>query len=152
MVFTVALALATVAMAADPMLGTWTLNVAKSTFAPGAATPKEATAVFRELDANTFECVATGTRTDGSQIAARYTWPIPGGVRRYSQGAAAEGLSIVEIGIDAQLAYTIALQDGRQLRVTHWVISKDGKTMAGTTTGVDAKGAPQNTHILWEKQ
>ena len=146
------LALATAAMAADPMVGTWKLNVAKSTFRPGQATPKEQTLVVRALDADTLELVGTGTRTDGSAMSGRYTWPMSGGVRRYSQGARAEGVSIVEISIDAQLAYTIALQDGRQLRVTHWVFSKDGKTMAGTTTGVDAKGAPVNTHSFWETQ
>ena len=34
------------------------------------------------------------------------------------------------------------LQNGKQVEVSHWVVSKDGKTMSGTGKGTDAKGSP----------
>jgi hypothetical protein len=142
-----------VAQTTDPFVGTWKLNVAKSTFRPGPAAAKEETIVVREVDADMLELVSSGTRTDGSPIAARYTWPRQGGVRSYSQGSPAEGVTVVDTSwIQNQDAYTISLQNGRQTALTHWVISKDGKTLAGTTTRVDVKGTASETHSLWEKQ
>jgi hypothetical protein len=56
------LALATVAMAADPSLGTWTLNLAKSKFSPGEA-PKSET--YKKTQENgIFKLVFDGITLD----------------------------------------------------------------------------------------
>jgi hypothetical protein len=55
--------------AADPRVGIWKLNAAKSKFPADAQTiPKDATIVIRELDAEQLEFALAGTRRDGSPI------------------------------------------------------------------------------------
>ena len=48
--------------------------------------------------------------------------------------------------------YAIFLRDGNQIRVIHKVISKDGKTMHQTITGVDSDGKPYESLAVYEKQ
>ena len=73
MVFPAILMLACSLWAADPFVGTWELNVAKSEFpsalleALGIAKPEQETIVIRELNGDELEILVTGTHMDGSQ-------------------------------------------------------------------------------------
>ena len=137
--------------AADPSVGTWKLNVAKSKFAPDQkVTPKEGTVVVRELVAGEFELTLTRTMTDGSQTAIKLTWPLTGGVLK-SQAAEPDGRSAVTTMIAPGEWYTTYLQKGKQVQLIHSVISKDGKTMHLTTTGMDAQGKPSLAQSVWDR-
>jgi hypothetical protein len=149
---TLFLAMATAAMAADPCVGTWKLNVAKSKFAPSAeANPKEETVVVRELDADTFDITMTGTRTDGSHILLKWIRPQNGGVLK-SQTTLPKGESMVYTVIDPSNWYFTVLHNGKQVRVIHSVISKDGKTLSDSAKGTDAKGKPYEALEVFDKQ
>ena len=149
-----AVSAAVAAGGAEPSVGTWKLNVAQSKLTPtqpGEATPKEETVVKRELG-NDFELTITGTLTNGSPIAAKATHPQQGGVIKSQQGAPAEGTFEVITVIGPGDFYETALQNGKQVRVEHIVVSKDGKTLRATIKGTDAQGQSYEQLEVFDKQ
>jgi hypothetical protein len=142
--------------AADPIIGTWKLNVAKSKFSPAylalqkVAAPKEETLVFREVG-DQVELTATGTRTDGSPISSKSTSPRQGGAVKSQQGGP-EGVSTIVTVLDPGNRYTTSIRDGKQIQVGHSVISKDGKTMTVTYKGIDPQGKPFEQVVVLDKQ
>ena len=137
--------------AADPIIGTWKLNIAKSKFAPSTqAAMKEGTHVVRELGADQFELTETQTRTDSSSTSYRFTWPQKGGVLKSE--ILAEGTSSIVTIIEPGEWYTTNLRNGKQVSTLHTVISKDGKTMRVTTKATDAQGKPYEVLRVLEKQ
>jgi len=145
------LGLATVTMAADPRVGTWKLNLAQSKLPPSTgAAIKEETAVVREVG-DQFETAFTSTRTDSSTTTNKFTEPQKGGAIG-RQPAYPEGESGVATMIGPGNWYVTFLQNGKQVRVYHNVISKDGKTMRETYRGTDAKGKPIEGSAVFDKQ
>jgi hypothetical protein len=137
-------------MAANPWMGTWRLNMAKSKLHGIYGDLKEMTLAIRELSPDESEWTATGVQNNGSPFSQKYTMPLPGGVRKLQQ-APPEGITIVDLMVGSNEAYTAILQNGRQTAVTHWILSKDGKTFQGIWKGTDAKGQPYDGFSLWEK-
>jgi hypothetical protein len=137
--------------AADPFVGTWKLNVAKSTIPPGPTAPKELTVVIRELG-DQYDVSQTGTQTDGKPISTKYMGPRHGGVIKVQQPAVPEGISVISTLIAPDNVYSTVLKEGKQVQVDHSVVSKDGKTMTTTTSGTDAQGGPVEALFVWERQ
>ncbi len=137
--------------AADPTAGTWKLNIAKSKFPPTEQAPKEQTLVKRELGADEFEVIITGVNADGTDLSVKYTHPQQGGVIK-SESAAPEGPMIVTTVVGPGNVYTTFLQNGKQVRVHHNLVSKDGKTMTQTARYMDDKGQPVDVLMVWDKQ
>ena len=70
MLLLAAAGLAAYLWAADPMIGTWKLNIAKSRLPPIQANTQQNSFVIRELGED-FELVAKGAQKDGSAISAK---------------------------------------------------------------------------------
>jgi hypothetical protein len=139
--------------AADPSLGTWKLNLAKSKIpASDLANLKESVIVMKALDANTYESVSTDTHKDGSKTVTQWTVPKDGGMQVYQQGNPGEGLSVVSVKIDPYDIYAVYLMNGKQVGLFHMVISKDGKTITGKAKVTDAQGKPFELVNVFEKQ
>jgi hypothetical protein len=115
--------------AADPIIGTWKLNIAKSKFSPvllalqKQEAPKERTEVYRELDNGQIEF----------GINRSYTWPRQGGAAKVPKDYP---YAVIEMLIAPGEWYAIFLKDGIQARVIHKIVSKDGNTMTQTTNVV----------------
>src|SRR5262249_14125479 len=116
---------------ADPILGTWKLNVAKSKFSPiflaltKTAPLKEETDVC--LTANgRIECTFSMTRTDGSTGSQKMSWPEQGGAVQ-AQG---DGIPPTYSAVDTRMAtgewLVTDMIQGRQFGTLHLLISKDG--------------------------
>lgn len=136
------LGLASLLWAADPIIGTWKLNLAKSRFAPtpaGQAAIKEWTEVYQELNAGQIEFTPTIILSDGSTTSNKWTWPRQGGVVK-CQPPLPEEMSYIETVIEPGNWYVTVMRDGKQVGMIHKVISKDGKTMTQTTKSTDAQG------------
>jgi hypothetical protein len=138
--------------AADPIIGTWKLNVAKSLMPsiPQQAL-REETLVIREVE-DYIEVTSTGIRMDGSPFSSKSTIPLQGGAAKYEQGAPAKGASVIWTRIDANTRYVTSLINGKQVSVLHSVVSKDGKTVQNTTKGIDAQGKPFERVTVFERQ
>src|SRR5215469_5647053 len=73
----VLLAFAGALIAADPFVGTWKLNAARSTYKTGMP-PKEQTVTFSE-EGSDLDVVVKGTSSDGQTISTHFTVPTAGG-------------------------------------------------------------------------
>ena len=138
--------------AADPFVGTWKLNVAKSKLPPSTQAPsKEEMRLIRELDVEQFENTQTGTRTDGAPISNKLIWPQKGGAVKF-ETALPEGVFAFATMSGPGDWYLTILQNGKQVEVFHDVVSKDGKTLHETIKGTDVKGKPFEGLLLFDKQ
>jgi len=134
--------------AADSSLGAWKLNIAKSKM-PSSTSIKELIAV-KKVVGDQFEIVFNQTNTDGNTLTIKYTCPQQGGMIQ-SAAIPKDSISVLTI-ISPNESYTTNLQNGKQVMVGHYVVSKDGKTMTETDKGVDDKGKPVEETDVWEKQ
>jgi hypothetical protein len=134
--------------AQDPSIGTWKLNIEKSTLPPSSADVKESIIVMRMLNADTYESISTDTLKDGKVEVTKWTVPKTGGIQTYQQGGPEKGISIVAAKIDEYTIHNIYLQNGKQVFLMKLNISKDGKTMTGSATIPNPKGKPQNA--VWQ--
>jgi hypothetical protein len=137
--------------AADPTMGTWKLNIAKSKLPPTSANIKDTVMVFREIDANTFEGVSTETLKDGKTNTMKWTTPNSGGIQTYQQGGPPKNVSTVAVKVDAHTIYNVYLQDGKQVGLFRVTFGKDFKTFTMSGTTRDAQGKPVEYLALYEK-
>jgi hypothetical protein len=141
--------------AADPIIGTWKLNTAKSKFSPailGNRAPlKEAIMTIRELGEQ-IEIIYIGTRTDGSPVFQQSTFPREGGVLNYKRGGPGDGVAVVFTRVDVYSGFFTRLQNGRQIYVNVTFISRDGKTQQDNYRGTDAQGNPFEQIVVYDRQ
>jgi hypothetical protein len=136
--------------AADPWVGTWKVNIAKSTYAPTMPAPKEVTAVIREVG-DKLEVNITGKQMDGSPISIKGTRPLQGGILE-GPPSPVKGVTQVEAVIEPGDWIMIWLENGKQVYSDHSTVGKDGKTGRSTIRGTDANDKPYEGLIVWEKQ
>jgi hypothetical protein len=137
--------------AADPIIGTWKLNLAESKFPPTEVMPKERTEVYRELGVDQMEFTATGVEANGSPISFKATWPQQGGTVDILQGSD-EKTSYIETLIEPGNWYVTVLQNGKQTGVIHKTFSEDGKRMRQTYRGTDAQGNPFERLSVYDRE
>jgi len=150
MLFLTMLALAGPLWAADPIIGTWKLNIARSTFSPvalalqGQKSPKETTEVYRE-EGDLIEF------SDGLPNSDKWTWSRQGGVatRKPPTG---QGMVYIETLIAPGHWIATILINGKQGAIYHKIIDKDGKTMRQTFKGVDPAGKAFEQIQVYDRQ
>jgi hypothetical protein len=137
------------AQSKDPFVGSWRLNVAKSTYSPGPA-PKSV--------ASTYEAVGQGYR-----ISVKNE-PASGPVQQYSYTTNLDGKDAPVTGnnpnadmvaakrIDSHTLEMVNKKGGKTTTTQRNVVAKDGKTRTVTTTGVDGQGQKVNNVAVFEKQ
>jgi hypothetical protein len=148
-VFTAALAGTAFAQAGDPQIGTWKLNVAKSTFNPGPA-PKSGT--------TKIEAAGAGAKLIVDQTAA------DGTARHWEFTANYDGKDVPVVGnnpdadtvartrVDANTVQTVSKKAGKVVATQQSTVSADGKTRTVTTKGVNAAGQQVNNVAVYERQ
>ena len=137
--------------AADPIIGIWKLNIAKSKLPPDMSNIKELSFVIRETGDN-YELVATGVQKDGSQFFEKMTSPKQGGFRKYGGGDQAERIAVLEVPMDDITAYSIRLRNGKVISVTQWILSEDSRTWRAIGKARTSEGMPYEGLQWWEKQ
>lgn len=126
--------------AADPFVGTWKLNVAKSKFQ--GSTPPQSQTVTIDADGKVS---ISGTDSNGP-VAWSYT-AAPGGT------ATITGIpdsNVMEVRKDNVVDHTWKMGKGNSKG--HGVISKDGKTMTYSMQGTDGEGKKYKNTEIYEKQ
>jgi hypothetical protein len=120
---------------ANPWLGKWTMNIAKSTYA--GPPPKSATHWFVETRDGMTQIIEQVT-ADGRKLRSEVTvkldgkdYPVQGDAQRDSTRAFRR--------IDRRTLEVINKTDGKVTSTIREVISPDGKTRTATTTGRNAK-------------
>ena len=136
------------AQAADPIVGTWKLNVSKSKYDPGPA-PKSLTAKI-EAAGEGEKLTADGVRGDDTPIRVEYTAQFDGKDYPITGSPMADTVSLKRL--DANTTERTDKKDGKVTQTLTRKVSSDGKTMTVTYKGTDAKGQPINNVGVFEKQ
>ena len=147
MVVLAALGLTGSLWAADPIIGTWKLNIEKSKFSPilGEA-PKEGMEVYREISDEQIEL----TRSPSGTVI---TWPRQGGIATSTrQDQDSEELLLVETLVAPGEWYVTYIGNGKQTVLMHKAVSKDGKTLIQTIKGADTQGRTFEQIRVYERQ
>ena len=135
------------AFAADPIVGTWTLNVEKSKFTSGPA-PKAATRVYTE-SAGVYTLNQKTTGSDGKEVPFTVQY-------REGQDATVTGAK----GIDTIHATKVSantwdfslMSGGKEVGRVHRTVSADGKVLTVLNTGRQPSGATGNDTLVFDKK
>lgn len=138
--------------AADPIIGTWKLNITKSSFPDDQKKMKEDINVYSETEGGLMELSISTVFEDGSVDSGRWEWPREGGIAKCLSKTLPEGLQYVEGYVEPGHWFAIITQNGNQVGLYHKIISKDGKTMTQTYKGIDEQGNVLNIMKIMEKQ
>jgi hypothetical protein len=149
-----ALALAVVpgvvgAQAPDPIVGTWKLDVAKSTYKPGPA-PKSTTVVIKPAGKG-IEVAVDAVNADDSPLKWGFTT-----LRDGKEEAKVTGSPLFDTVTasreSANAGTNLYKKGGKLVMTTKIAVAADGKSMTVTSTGTDAKGQAVNNVAHYTKQ
>jgi len=138
----------TVAQSADPVNGTWELNLAKSSFDPGPA-PKSQTRTY-ESDGQTVKHISNGVNAEGKPTQVAYTASYDGKDYPITGNPVADTISLKRI--DNVTVEATLKKDGRVVSTTTRVISKDGKEILFKTNGTNARGEAVKNILVFDKR
>lgn len=138
--------------AAEPLAGTWKLNVPKSTFGGNTKPPKEETLVIQEQGDNLVQIVK-GIAADGSPTSYRTTVSRTGGEVKALEGVPPAGTSRVvsKRKADSNILDSTTMRDGKVIQTLHAVTNGDGKTMRVEIKRTDAQGRSSEDVILYDR-
>jgi hypothetical protein len=134
----------------DPWIGTWKVNLEKSTFSPGPP-PTVAATVKIEPSAGGIKTTIDATNAEGkpthTETVARFD-----GKDNPVKGAQAPNTTNALKRIDDRTYEVIGKVDGKPTVTTRVAVSADGKTITATQTGMNAQGESVNNVIVLDKQ
>jgi hypothetical protein len=137
------------AQAADPLVGTWKLDVAKSKFSPGPA-PKSITVTFEAAGEGitvTADVVGAEDKTTHTTYTGNYDgkdYPITG------SETGADTVSLKRV--DARTTVRTDKKGGKVVMTFTRKVSSDGKMLTVTIKGTNPKGQPVNNVVMLAKQ
>src|SRR2546421_9396408 len=138
---------ATVCLAANPHMGTWRLNEAKSKISPGA--PKNTTVVYEEAG-DSVKVTVDGVDGDGNPTHSEWTGKFDGKYYSVTGDPTSDMRAYRKIN-----NRTLALTGKRNGKVTlrgRIAVSANGRMRTVTTTGTDSKGKRFSNRAVYDKQ
>jgi hypothetical protein len=140
---------ATLWAADDPLMGTWKVNVAKSTYSSGAP-PMSTISTYEPFGKDGFRFTSDTVNAQGKASHITYVseydgkdYPIAGDPTRDSNSAKR---------IDRYTHLITNKKSGKITTTSRRVISKDGRTLTITTTGTNSQGQEVHQVQVFEKQ
>jgi hypothetical protein len=139
---------AATAQTADPVVGTWKLDAAKSTFKPGPG-PKSAT-VTVEPAGKGIKVSVDAVGADGTPAKWGFT------TQRDGKDVPVTGNPAYDTALTTQegptAGTTVYKKDGKPVLTSKLSISADGKTMTLTATGTNPQGQAVTNVTVYTKQ
>ena len=152
---------------ADPIIGTWVLNAAKSNFSPGPPTQAETRTYILETQqtkvtsrtsqprtyltvGQEIKATSIGVDEDGKLITAEWTIVADGRDRPIVGDVDADVLSVRRV--DRYVTEFTKKRAGRVVITGTCAISKDGTMMTVTSTGINARGQTIKGVAVFDKQ
>jgi uncharacterized ParB-like nuclease family protein len=136
------------ALAADPVVGTWKLNVAKSTFSPGPA-PKSQTRSYAESAQGMTLTVKT-IAADGKESTTTLTFKVDG--KPYPASGNPDFDSVAVTRVDALTVHSTQTKAGANVGAAVRTVSKDGKTLTFAQKGTHATGQKYDDISVYDRQ
>ena len=138
------------ALGADNTLGTWKLNVEKSTYTPGPIPVKSLT-LTREAAEGGVRHATTGERPDGTAINASYTAKYDGKDVQVSGNGQYDTIAIKQVNANT-LTDERKKASGPFKATARTIVTNGGKTMTTTTKGTNADGKEFTQVLVFDKQ
>lgn len=136
------------ATASDRGMGTWKLNVEKSTFNPGPP-PKALTTTF-EPDGSGVKWKSERATADGKAQVATYTAKYDGKDYPITGSPTADAITLKRI--DANTTERVNKKGGKAGTTERRVVAADGKSYVTTVTGTTADGKPISHRMVFDKR
>jgi hypothetical protein len=133
---------------ADPHVGTWVLNVAKSKYTPGPP-PKEQTSVYSAAGQG-IKVSTKGVGADGKPTMLDFTAMFDG--KDHPATGNPDFDATMMKRVDSHTIEFTRKKGGKVVQTATSVVSKDGKTRTITTTGTNAAGQKINNVGVYEKK
>lgn len=135
---------------ADPWVGTWKTDLAKSTFSPGPK-PTVAATVTIERSGSGMKTTIDGADPQGKPTRTETAWTFDGKDHAV-KGAPTANTTAAYKRIDDRTFEVTSKVDGKPTTTTKVAISADGKKMTATQSGKNAQGETVNNVIVATKQ
>ena len=132
------------AQPADPLVGTWKLNVAKSKGVKSGSTIIEAAGQGIKF---TVDLVGTDGTVGHWSFTGNYD-----GKDNPATGNSPYGNTAALTRVDARTIRITSKQNGKVMTTSTIVVAPDGKTRTTTIKGTDLKGQPVDVVSFYEKQ
>lgn len=145
-----ALAVGVVAIAGspDPIVGTWNLNLAKSTFKPGPAL-KSQTRVYTESE-DGISLTTTSTDSEGKESTTTLTFKYDGKSNPATGSADYDSVAVTRV--NALTVHSQQFRAGKPIGKAERLLSKDGKTLTFKQHGTHVSGVKYDDVLVYDKQ
>lgn len=141
------------AQSADPWIGTWKLNLAKSKFDPGPP-PRSNTVKIAAVADGSQKQTFDGVNAQGQTFHSERVTTFDGAdvlLQAVSPPSTALTTNAFKRLGDRSFQVTVKA-DGKVTSTSRIVVSPDGRTLTQTTTGTNAQGQAINNTAVWDKQ
>ncbi|HYP05569.1 MAG TPA: hypothetical protein VER03_04975, partial [Bryobacteraceae bacterium] len=135
-------------LAADPIVGTWKLNLAKSKFNPGPS-PKSSTVTYTE-EGDWLVLKIDNVTADGKSAGRNSRYKLDGKEYPYESPYGKGTITAKRTG-ERQVTATVKLEGGNSYTQEN-VISADSKTRTITITGKNAQGQAMKNTVVYDRQ
>jgi hypothetical protein len=142
------LAFASVASAADPVIGTWQLNLAKSKFSPGPGPKSETRTYTAGADGITMTWNSVGAT--GKETSVTSTFKVDGKDYPVTGSPNFDTLSLKQV--DSNTVHSTQKKGGKVIGETTRSVSKDGKTLTLSSKGTGADGVAYDNTLVYDKK
>jgi hypothetical protein len=132
----------------DPVVGNWTLNVAKSKFPAGAAPQSQSRTYTQSADGTSL--TVTGVAPDGSAISQKSTFKYDGKDYPFTGSPDYDALALKKVN-SSTVNSTMKL-GGKTVGMTVRSISDHGKKLTLTTNLKNAKGKKYHAVAVFDRQ
>ena len=136
------------ALAADSVVGTWKLNLAKSTFSPGPG-PKSQTRSYAETAQGLTLSIKT-TTADGKETTATLSFKDDG--KPYPVSGNPDYDMVAVTRVDASTVHSTQTKAGAAVGSGVRTVSKDGKTLTFAQKGTHAGGGKYDDVLVYDRQ
>jgi hypothetical protein len=142
------LAFTTVAIAANPVVGTWQLDLAKSKFSPGPA-PKTDTRTYTE-SADGLTMTSKSVAADGKEINVKSTFKTDGKDYPVTGSPNFDTLTLKQV--DSHTVHSIQKEGGTVVGETTRTVSKDGKELTLASKGTGPGGVAYDNVMVYGRK
>ena len=132
----------------DAVVGTWTMNLQKSTFSPGPA-PKSQTRTYAET-ADGITLTISGVAADGSAVSGKSTFKYDG--KDYAISGSPDYDTLNLRRVNQSTVTSVQKKDGKEIGSTTRTVSAKGKVMTLTSKGKSAKVEAFHNVMVFDKQ
>lgn len=140
---------AATAFAADPAIGTWELNLAKSTFTAGHA-PRSQTRTYAESAQGVVLTVKT-VAANGKESTTTLTFKTDGKPYPVSGNPDFDSVSVKRV--NARTVHSVQMKGSTTVGTAVRTVSKDGKTLTFVQKSMDAGSATKyDDKVVYDRQ